>query len=41
MCEKGTYFSIAYERYTVNKQKFLQYPIGKRSSALAEDEQCS
>ena len=38
MCEKGTYFSIAYARYTVNKQKFLQYPIGKRSSALAEDE---
>ena len=38
MCEKGTYFSIAYARYTVNKQKFLQYPIGKRISALAEDE---
>ena len=41
MCEKGTYFSIAYARYTVNKQKFLQRPIGKRISTLAEDEQRS
>ena len=39
--EKGTDFSIARTRYTVNKQKFLQHPMVKRISALAEDEQRS
>ena len=39
MREKGTDFSIARTRYTVNKQKFLQHPMVKRISALAEDEQ--
>ena len=41
MREKGTDFSIARMRYTVNKQKFLQNPMVKRISALAEDEQRS
>ena len=39
MREKGTDFSIARTMYTVNKQKFLQHPMVKRISALAEDEQ--
>ena len=39
MREKGNDFSIARTRYTVNKQKFLQHPMVKRISALAEDEQ--
>ena len=40
MREKGTDFSIARTRYTVNKQKFLQHPMVKRINALAEDGSC-